>query len=132
MAGFNDNNIGAISGAVRDMVSESTNRAMNGHGFPEAPPYTETDQIHSHSGPTKYILAAIGVIAALFLLLLLLSKRGDRQTNPSHVNTGDSISSEAYPSAARRFAERIQLTRTEADVFTSQKDPLHSGNLPET
>lgn len=73
MAKFNDNNIGAISGAVRDMVSEQTNRAMNGHGIPEAPKYAETDCARTHtSSPAKFILAAVLFLAAVVLVFTLI------------------------------------------------------------
>ena len=118
MARINDNNIGAISGAVRDMVSEGTNRAMNSHSFPEAPRYRETDQIRPQSGPVKYILAAIGVVAAVVLLFVFLSKSGERRVSPASFRNGREFSSESDSSLADRFGEEIYLVETSPGLWS--------------
>lgn len=73
MAKLNDNNIGAVSGAVRDLVSEETNRAMNGHEIPNVPKYAETDCAKTHTpSPVRFILAAVLFIAAVLLVFALI------------------------------------------------------------
>ena len=125
MARLNDNNVGAISGAVRDMVSEQTNRAMNGHGFPEAPKYAETDVVRPRSGPFKYVLAAVLLVAALLAGLYFLSQSGDRRSCPPSWKTGKELSMEdmeRYESEIERLGKTIQLTEAEPGIWRITED----------
>ena len=120
MARLNDNNIGSISGAVRDMVSESTNRAMNGHSLPEAPKYAETDVFRPRPGPARYVLAAVLLVAALLVGLYLLSRTGDRRSSPPSWEFGRKISAEdreRYESEIERLGKTIHLTEAAPGIW---------------
>lgn len=120
MARLNDNNVGAISGAVRDMVSEQTNRAMNGHGFPEAPKYAETDVVRPRSGPFQYVLAAVLLVAALLAGMYFLSRSGNRRSTPKSWNFGKAVSiedSERRDALVESLGKTIWLDETEPGVW---------------
>ena len=120
MARLNDNNVGAISGAVRDMVNEGTNRAMNGHGFPEAPVYTEKDRPGSRTGSKKYILAGVLVLAALVLWFAYVFRDRDHRICPKRWKEGETISdekSEQILSVVNRLGNTIWLNEGEPGIW---------------